>query len=224
MDENEKQLVEKRKKGFGLLVKILSVVLIPIVLLVVFSILSIRAVGNDTSRKLVQHELNAVVYSVETALELLSSGNFAYVNGELYKGEYNISANQGFMDTIHDNTDIDVTLFWSDIRVATTIRDEAGNRIIGTTASKEVYNDVMSGKAVFVEDIKINGEKYYGYYEPLYSGNGSIGGMIFVGMKSVVADEVYIKSVTTNTIFMTVMAIICCGLVAVVGCEAHPEK
>ena len=216
MDENEKQLVEKRKKGFGLLVKILSVVIIPIVLLVVFSILSIRAVGNDTSRKLVQHELNAVVYSVETALELLSPGNFAYVNGELYKGDYNISANQGFMDTIHDNTDIDVTLFWSDIRVATTIRDEAGNRIIGTTASKEVYNDVMSGKAVFVEDIKINGEKYYGYYEPLYSGNGSIGGMIFVGMKSVVADEVYIKSVTTNTIFMTVMAIICCGLVAVV--------
>lgn len=216
MDENGKQLVEKKKKGFGLLTKILGVVVIPIILLVVFSILSIIAVGNDTARKLVKHELNAVVYSVETSLQLLNSGNYAYVNGELYKGDYNISANEGFMDTIRENTDIDVTLFWDDIRVATTIKDEAGNRILGTTADKHVYEDVFAGKTVFVEDIKINGEKYYGYYEPLYSGNGSIGGMIFVGMKSAVAQEVYINSIKSNTIFMTILAIVCCGLVAAV--------
>ena len=214
MDENGKQIVEKKKKGLGLLAKILGVVVIPIILLVVFSILAIRAVGNDTARKLVRHELNAVVYSVETSLELLSSGNFAYVNGELYKGDFNISANEDFMDTIRENTDIDVTLFWSDIRVATTIRDAGGNRILGTTADKQVHEDVFAGKTVFVEDIKINGEKYYGYYEPLYSGNGSIGGMIFVGMKSAVAQEVYINSIKTNTIFMIILALICCGLVA----------
>lgn len=214
MDENGKQIVEKKKKGLGLLAKILGVVVIPIILLVVFSILAIRAVGNDTARKLVRHELNAVVYSVETSLELLSSGNFAYVNGELYKGDFNISANEDFMDTIRENTDIDVTLFWDDIRVATTIRDVGGNRILGTTADKQVHEDVFAGKTVFVEDIKINGEKYYGYYEPLYSGNGSIGGMIFVGMKSAVAQEVYINSIKTNTIFMIILALICCGLVA----------
>ena len=216
MDENEKQILEKKKKSFGILAKILCSVIIPIVLLVVFSILAIRAVGNDTANKLVRHELNAVIYSVETSLELLSSGNFTYANEQLYKGDFNISANEDFMDTINENTDIDVTLFWGDLRVATTIRDASGNRILGTKASKDIYDDVMAGKSVFVKNVRINGLKYYGYYEPLYIGNGSIGGMIFVGMKASVVQDEFNRSVTSNIIFMAILALVCCGLVAVV--------
>ena len=125
--EQEKIVLEK-KKGLNLMMKILVASVIPLIILVFMAGLAIRSVGITVSEKCVQHELNASIYALEQTLSMLSDGDWSYDGDALYKGEYNISDSQGFMDAFKENTDVDVTICWGTTRMATSIVDKNGNR------------------------------------------------------------------------------------------------
>ena len=74
MDENE-VFGLKRKRGLKLMGKIMLAVTLPLVILLVFAALSIRAVGVDVSERQVQHELKTAEYALDLMLNTLDSGN-----------------------------------------------------------------------------------------------------------------------------------------------------
>lgn len=80
---------------------------------------------------------------------------------------------------------MEITLFYGDTRMATTLIGEDGKRILGTQASEEVVETVLvKGEEYHSTDLVINGNPYYAYYIPAKDYNGKIIGMIFVGEES----------------------------------------
>ncbi len=202
------EVLLKRKKGFNLLVKILMMVLIPLLVISVFSCLSLNEVGETVSYKLINHELHAVVYSVETTLNLLDSGEYNYKDGAIYKGEYNITEHIDVLDDIKDHSEVDITIFWNDVRAATTIKDSSGNRILGTTADPKIYATVTKGESFFSDKANVNGEPFYGFYDPITNSKGEVIGMFFVGIPTSHASSIYYSTINANIIFMAVIIVI----------------
>lgn len=217
METNQSEEVAfEKKKGMNLMVKILITAMIPLVLIVIMAGLAIRIVGVDLSNKLVQHELRATVYAMEMTLSNLSDGDYRSDGKSLYKGSYNLTENQDFMDEFKKNTDVDITLFWGKTRMATSIFDNSGKRVIGTEISEKVYNETLKNGFYFVPSVIIEGKEYYGYYEPMYNSNGSQVGFVFTGMDSKEVKAIYSKLLTSNIIFMIIVALIACTVIAVV--------
>lgn len=197
------------KKGVNLIVRVLLVSIIPLLLTVVFGQLSIRSVGKAVSEKLVLHELNSTVYALEMTLDALASGDFSCENGtELYKGDYNITEKQEILDQFQKQTDVDVTLFWGDTRVATSILDADGNRMVGTKIDEMVYKQVQEKGTYFTSDIKIGDKDYFGYYTALKNTDGSAIGVIFTGMEASSVTSIYNARVRNNILFMMVITVL----------------
>ena len=100
----------------------------------------------------------------------------------LFKGTTDITSAYSFVDNIKRITDMDVTLFYQDTRILTTISNWEGQRIVGTGAPDHIISDVLNnGTAHFYTNVLINNETYFAYYAPLHNADGSIVGMLFVG-------------------------------------------
>ena len=142
--------------------------------------------------KTVEEGLISTAISVTDTLHLLSEGDsFEVKDGELWKGDLNITQHTEIVDDIKDETSVVVTVFYGDTRYLTSLTDENGNRSVGTKASDEVVKTVLkNGQPLLDEDLVLEGVDYYGYYRPLYDENNEeIIGMIFAGMDKTHANE-----------------------------------
>lgn len=103
----------------------------------------------------------------------------------LYKGEHPLNSDFAILDRIKDETGVDVTLFYQDTRIITTIRTNEGERAIGTKANATVVGDVLQGgQPHFYTSTMVEGVRYFSYYEPLYAADGTCIGMLFLGKPS----------------------------------------
>lgn len=156
----------------------------------------------STLKKGMQQEaMDALQYlasGVRAAYNELVEGDFYLAeDGSLMKGDMNLSERTDILDAFVADEDAELTLFYGDVRKSTTLVDQTtGERIVGTTASAEVAQTVLNaGKDFESYDLTINGEHYYAYYEPLYNSDGSVVGMIFIGMPAAEINAFINKSV-----------------------------
>ena len=112
---------DTKKKGLKLLGKILLSVTVPLIVLVFLTGLALEAVGSKNAAGCTEKELRTVVYAIEHEMELVTDGEFSVKDGELYKGTFNLSANTGFLDEFRTYTDVDITVFWGNERLATPV-------------------------------------------------------------------------------------------------------
>lgn len=207
----------KQKKGLGIYSFLTELLLICIVPLVVLAIVIILVASNNMKSGLQQQAiqtLQSTVTAVKAAYVNLNDGDF-YVdeNGNFMKGDYNITEHMATIDEYTDGLVTDVTLFFGDTRMATSLLDTSGNRIIGTQAVAQVIETVLNKGQVFTSyDTTINNQNYYCYYTPLENPDGSIIGMVFAGQPSEEIDS-FIKEKTTN---VTTMAILCAVIIAII--------
>lgn len=84
---------------------------------------------------------------VHSLAEILNNRYYGDWNlrGELlFKGEQQIDGNNDLADYLSKICDSKVTLFNGDTRVATTVKDAAGNRQTGTKASQAIIDKVIN--------------------------------------------------------------------------------
>ncbi|MCD1295452.1 hypothetical protein CUJ83_10620 [Methanocella sp. CWC-04] len=90
--------------------------------------------------------------------------------------------NFGLVDTITEESGAYCTIFQGDTRIATTLMDPQGNRIVGTKVSPEVADRVLNKGEVVRGTLKVYDYwDLYVHYEPLRNGEDEIVGMLFVG-------------------------------------------
>lgn len=134
---------------------------------------------------LVEKELSSMANTIILSYDNFYPGDYELVGEtyyELKKGNNTISNNFEFIDQIKKQTNIDITIFYQDTRILTTIRTLDGNRIVGTGAHEKVISEVLeNGHSIFFDSTVINDEKYFAYYRPIQNSDGTIVGMIFVG-------------------------------------------
>lgn len=136
----------------------------------------------------IEKELEGAAQNVIYMMDLAYPGDYQLVGDkalELHKGEHDLTREYTLVDNVKENTDLDVTIFYKDTRVLTTICDDAGERITGSGASPIVVRDVMEGgQPHFYTNTRINSVEYFSYYTPLKNADGTITGMVFIGKPS----------------------------------------
>lgn len=209
MKEKETQ---NRKTSFGIKQKILAIAFGPMTVLgivvAIFSSSTMKFGMEDEAIK----RLQDVASGVEQALTVVGDGDFQLNDGELYKGEHNISEDLTALEAFTASSEIDITLFWGDTRTVTTLIDEkTGERMVGTQAADQVAEVVLkNGNKYTDKDITINGKPYFCCYIPLKNGNGTIVGMIFAGEPSSGIEE-YINNKMLQIILVIIVILILGG-------------
>ena len=74
------------------------------------------------------------------------------------------------------------TIFQGDLRISTNVRDEHGNRAIGTRVSEEVYQAVVGKEQRWLDRAFVVHDWYITGYEPIRDFSGKIVGILYVGM------------------------------------------
>lgn len=208
--------VLEKKKGLNLMTKIFVTALIPLILIVVIAGMSIHSVGSVVARKLVMHEMQTASYALEMTLDSLGSGDYRSDGTNLYKGNYNLTSNNQTIDDFKKKTNVDVTVFWKKTRMVTSVIDKNGKRSTGTDIPDSVYDKVMQDGKYFSDNVDIGGTEYYGYYEALKNADGSSQAIIFTGMPSSDVKAIYKKRLVNTTVFMIVITLMACALLAAV--------
>ncbi|MBR1931116.1 MAG: diguanylate cyclase [Lachnospiraceae bacterium] len=175
---------------------------IAIVPLILFGI-AILLVGNHsftkTMYKEVEQGLKNIANGVIIQLELSSPGDY-YLEGDdalrLYKGDTDLTNAYTLVDVIKENTGMDVSLYYQDTRILTTIRNKEDMRLVGSAAPQPVMEEVFAtGEAQFYHNMLINGNSYFAYYTPLFNSDGSVVGMLFMGRPTADVDTAVQRSV-----------------------------
>lgn len=182
MDKKENTTKSKRGK---LYYSFPAISMVPLLLYGIGVIIFSSATFQKSMHQQVYTELQNMASLVDTLLNTAYPGDYALENGtslSLYKGDVNLTDDCHLIDDIHEHTGMDVTLFYEDTRLATTIRNWDGERIIGTQAPEQVVAGVLEqGDSRFYDDVVVRGSAYFAYYTPLRNSDGQIVGLLFVG-------------------------------------------
>ncbi|MFL0196227.1 methyl-accepting chemotaxis protein [Clostridium sp. WILCCON 0269] len=123
-----------------------------------------------------------------------------------------ILSNNAFLDKQKKLFGYDITIFYGNERIATTIKDKNGKRIIGTkTENTSIINDVLKNGQSYYGKCIINNENYVGGYKPIIDVSGKPSGMIFIGEK---AD--FINSLVNKLIASQGVILLICGVLLIV--------
>lgn len=160
----------------------------------------------------VESGLANVSRNLATTLDTLYPGDYRLADGDgfrLFKGDTDLTADYALIDQIKENTGLEVTLFYQDTRILTTIRDDAGERIVGSGATETVVREVLrTGEPHFYSKAIIYDSTYFSYYTPLFNSNGKVIGMLFVGKPTAEVDDSVFESIRPLMIADIVLALV----------------
>ena len=162
--------------------KLLAMSLFPLIILglttIIFGNTRIREVVTDN----IENGLRGAAVAVRDTIDYADEGELHVEDGILYKGEFDVTNATEIADHVKSATDMDITVFYGDTRYMSSVVNEQGERIIGTTAQEVVIDKVLKGnQEYFSDDVNVNGVPYFGYYIPLTE-DGQVVGMVFSGM------------------------------------------
>lgn len=169
---------------------------------------------------------NSIINQVENSLRGTASATLAaydqnsgtYLvaeNGDVWKGGYNISNSEKLLDTIKEKSGMDVTFFYGNKRIMTSIKAQSGERILGSPAGSKIEEMVLqNGKEYFSKNVSVDGVMYFGYYVPVFQGDDSNEpvGMVFAGINK--NETLY--SVLRIVFYMTVIVLVI-AIIGIVG-------
>lgn len=195
--------------------KMLILAIIPVLIMGIVAILISNTVVKNKLLDDAKQKLKATSNAVLAAYDQNAGDYFVNATGDVWKGAYNVSLSTPFIDDIAAKTGIEVTFFYNDTRLVTSLKDADGKRILGSKAGDFlVENVLLDGNEVFTNRVLVDGTFYFGYYVPVHQNNSDeIIGMVFAGMP---VKEIY-ASLNLITMIFTV-AILVILVIAVIGC------
>ena len=141
--------IMKEKKGVNLIVKLTAVILVPMAILVLFSILALSNVGNSTARNLAEKELVTMEYMMVRNLAMVP-GEYHIEEGQFYIGDKMLSGSEGLLAVYKQNTGVDTAIFIGTGAVASSIQGD-------TSISDRLSGRVLAGEEVFEPSIRLAG-------------------------------------------------------------------
>lgn len=192
----------------NLTTKILFCVIAPIVVLVLFAVLSIRNVGNLMAERMLEQRLSLSDHALDQMYTLYANDEFSLDGENLYLGTTNITEDNSVMDEFHASTGIDVAIFYGMTRRATTVIGADGSRAVGTALSDKAYQALKSSGSYFSNDVIVEGEPYYAYYYLAVDGSEGNEVTICTGVSAASARIIYEKTLTSTILFMIGIALV----------------
>ncbi|MGN0485385.1 MAG: methyl-accepting chemotaxis protein [Lachnospiraceae bacterium] len=212
--------VDEKEKFVSIRWELIAMSVIPLIAVcIVLTIISVNTIKSGMIAKAIGG-LKSTVIAVNAGINVLNDDAY-YLdeNDNLWKGDFNLTEHEEFMDAFVAGTNTDVTIFYGKTRRATSLKDKSGQRIIGTDALSEVSDLVLNGKEFSSSNTIINDQNYYTYYMPLSNPNGEIIGMIFAGEPSASVDTRLRHSIIAVVIIAVILLVI-----SVIVCFINTKK
>ena len=181
-------MFKNKKKDKSIRTRLAAIVLLPILVLSLMIIFMGMILLYQFYTRSIRNELTATTNIVLDCLNLTVRGDYAYESGMLLKGDLNIT-DSTMLYRVKEKSQIDITIFWQDTRILSTVSNQYGVSAVGTSASQDVIEAVLErGECYYSTNLDINGISYIGYYMPIENIDHSVVGMIFAGKRK---DVVY---------------------------------
>ena len=166
--------------------KLMLIALVPLILISgIIIIISAKMMQSSLEDEYL-NTLKTASESYSILLDSTDEGDYTIdESGNIYKGSFLMNDPQGMYlvpDEIKECTGLDVTFFYGDTRITTSLVDSSGNRIVGTQCTDAVKETVLNqGQSMSSLNVEINGERYAVFYTPVKNSDGSVVGMTFAG-------------------------------------------
>lgn len=171
----------KRKKG-SLRLSFINTAILPLIVVgivimsVTYSRLRVKIYDE------IEEELANAVHIIVNGYDTINPGEYeVYTSNNisiLKKGDSYIENN--FADKVKNDTGMDVTIFFNDVRMLTTIQKD-GNRILGTKMNSVMKSEVLEKDvSKFYTKVIIDKNRYFGYYMPIHNKTGEVIGAVGV--------------------------------------------
>lgn len=198
-----------KKRGLSLLNELLLIALVPMLILAItLSVYASYSIKTGMQEEFVEG-LHTTAIAVQAGFNSINPGEDYTLNenGDLMKGDHDLTEDETMLDSYVAGTEMEITLFYGDTRVATTLIGKDGKRNLGTKASDEVIEQVLKkGEEYHATNLVINEEAFYAYYVPAKDHNGEVIGMFFVGEPSEKVD----KFINTKVTALTAISVLLC--------------
>lgn len=199
------------KKRSKLRASMLRATLLPVLIFgICIIICSVRQTESSVYQE-VESGLENVAQMTMYLYEETYPGDYAYDSASktLYKGGKKVEGASKFLEHYKECSGTDVTIFYKDVRVITTIKDKNVDPIVGTRINSIVKKEVYEGRqAHFYSKSTIENENYFSYYCPLFDENDQCVGMVFAGKPSDYVDWIVWKSVVPILLLVLLSMII----------------
>lgn len=127
----------------------------------------------------------------------------------LYKGEQELTGDFEIIDRISAEAGVEITLFYKDARILTTLKDAEGERYVATGVNSVIYRAIERDPQIQYYNVEIDGVDYYACYVPMLHSDGTLVGMIGVARQSDQISEAVLK--TLEPIWLIIL---CCMVLA----------
>ena len=155
---------------------------------------------------------SADVNSVAEILKYRCVGDWHLQDGLLFKGTEQIDGADDLVDYLSKVCGSKVTVFNGDTRVATTVKNSAGKRAVGTKASQTVIDNVITQGKSFLGEAMVMGEQHYAAYQPIKDVSGKTIGMLFVGVSVKEMNDMLMGLILSSTALAILAIVILCAL------------
>lgn len=193
--------------------QMLKMTLVPLTLMTIVIAAVSATILQTAITKQIESELIHDADLLESVFDEFYEGEFHIEededgNPELYKGEQKLNGKDTLMAKMSEKLNIDVSIFYKDTRILTTLVDEKGNSAVGTKAAAVVNNDVIKeGASAFYDNVLVYNTKSFAYYKPII-----MEGENTVGMIAVCRSGEDVKWQVINYVFPVIMV---CVVVAI---------
>ena len=146
---------------------------------------------------------------------ILNPGRAPYsvVNGKLYAGSKVLSGDEASVDAVASAFGGVATVFLGDTRVATNLKNESGERAVGTVlAHGPIYDAVLGEGREYQGSAAILGKDYVTAYKPIKDASGATLGVLFVGFERHEFEAEFNTAIGLAAIAAVLLTLICGGI------------
>lgn len=179
-----------------------------------------------TTDKIIQSQVEEQLTSAGNMINIYLEAEFGSLNlnsdGQLVdKNNQEIAGNYDAIDKLAENMNVVATVFVKDgsdyTRVLTTIKDDSGERIVGTQLDTTgiAYKEISKGNTALGE-ANILGNQYMTRYEPVYDSSQQVIGIYFVGVPMQSIDHIFNQGLRSTITIVAVLMVIVLLFAAVI--------
>lgn len=148
----------------------------------------------------------------EAFLETRYPGDWAIIDGALFKGDTLMNGNYDIVDEIGHLTGDTCTIFQGDMRIATNVMRN-DRRAVGTKVSDEVGRVVLEEGGEFFGEAEVVGVKYQTAYKPIQNANEDIIGIWYVGANKHFVDRMVEEAIKDVAYTFSLIMIFIIGVI-----------
>lgn len=163
---------------------------------------------------------NSLKSNALAAMSLYNSqgyGDYALKSdGNVWRGmNFNISQETDIVDELKEQTGVDITFFFGDTAVMTSVMNEAGDRWYGMKAGANINNYTLNqGAQLWYRNIEIDGKMCHAYLIPIVQpGDGTVTGAMMASLPTEEFDGIIRRYVLISVVIALVVLLAVGGFI-----------